>query len=71
MNALNGWTHPSPSQSHSCGCIGPQNGKPLCPCRMRSVQVKDGRYVEVIDHGPVEKGVVGSDDFRSIFHHSV
>lgn len=37
-----------------CGCIGPQNGEPLCPCRMRQVTIKDGRYVEVIDHGPVE-----------------
>lgn len=25
--------------------------KPLCPCRMRNVQIKDGRYVEIIDHG--------------------
>jgi hypothetical protein len=35
-----------------CFCIGPQAGAPLCPCRMRRVQVKDGRYVETIDHGP-------------------
>lgn len=21
-------------ESHSCGCIGPQNGEPVCPCRM-------------------------------------
>lgn len=43
-----------PSQGdHVCGCIGPQNGEPLCPCRMRCVTIKDGRYVEVIDHGPV------------------
>lgn len=32
-------------QSHSCGCVGPQNGRPLCPCQMRGVQIKDGRYV--------------------------
>lgn len=38
--------------THSCGCVGPQNGQPLCPCRMRSVKVVDGRYVQVIDHGP-------------------
>ena len=38
---------------HECFCVGPQNGQPLCPCRMRGVQVKDGRYVEIIDHGPV------------------
>jgi hypothetical protein len=22
-------------QPHACFCIGPQNGEPLCPCRMR------------------------------------
>jgi hypothetical protein len=29
----------------ACGCVGPQNGQPLCPCAMRGVVVKDGRYV--------------------------
>lgn len=28
-----------------CMCVGPQNGQPLCPCRMREVVVKNGRYV--------------------------
>lgn len=28
-----------------CACMGPQNGQPLCPCRMKSVQIVDGRYV--------------------------
>lgn len=30
-----------------CGCIGPQNGQPLCLCRMRDqgVTIKAGRYV--------------------------
>jgi hypothetical protein len=37
----------------SCFCIGPQNGQPICPCHMRRVEVRNGRYVEVIDHGPV------------------
>lgn len=41
---------------HACNCIGPQNGKPVCPCRMRNVIVKDGRYVEVRDLGPTEDG---------------
>lgn len=29
----------------SCFCMGPQNGEPLCPCAMKSVRIKDGRYV--------------------------
>lgn len=34
-----------------CGCIGPQNGQPLCQCQMRGVSVQDGRYVRVQDLG--------------------
>lgn len=41
-------------EPHVCGCVGPQNGQPLCPCRMRGVQVINGRYVEVRDLGPVD-----------------
>ena len=36
----------------ACGCIGPQNGEPLCPCKMRGVKIVDGRYVRVEDLGP-------------------
>ena len=39
---------------HACNCIGPQAGQPLCPCMMRSVAVKNGRWVEPKrDLGPV------------------
>ena len=41
--------------SHSCNCIGPQRGQPLCPCMMRGVTVKDGRYIQVRDLGPVNE----------------
>lgn len=41
------------NRTHACNCVGPQGGKPLCPCRMRGVKVIGGRYVETIDHGPV------------------
>ena len=43
----------SSARYHACNCVGPQHGEPLCPCRMRGVQIKDGRYVEIVDHGPV------------------
>lgn len=39
----------------ACFCVGPKNGEPLCPCRMRNVQVRNGRYIEIIDHGPVRE----------------
>jgi len=54
----------SPSGSHACNCIGPQAGKPLCPCRMKNLRVVDGRYVEVIDHGLAVKL---SDMTRQLF----
>lgn len=44
------------NKTYSCGCIGPQNGDPLCPCMMRSVTVENGRYVQKIDHGPAKAG---------------
>lgn len=24
--------------SGACGCLGPQNGEPLCPCQMRAAR---------------------------------
>ena len=38
-----------------CNCIGPQDGKPVCPCAMQGVEVKDGRYVRVLDLGEVKQ----------------
>ena len=45
------------TESRMCGCIGPQNGEPLCPCMMRGVVIRDGRYVRVEDLGPVKEGI--------------
>ena len=48
-----GWTaSQTASGSWACNCIGPQNGDPGCPCQMRNVSVKDGRYVKTTDLGP-------------------
>lgn len=39
----------------ACNCIGPQNGQPLCPCQMRFVQVRNGRYfLPEQDLGPAQ-----------------
>lgn len=39
---------------HLCNCIGPQNGQPVCPCQMKNVVVRDGRYIrKEQDLGPV------------------
>lgn len=37
----------------ACNCVGPQPGQPVCPCQMRNVQIRDGRYVIIRDLGPV------------------
>ena len=52
--------------SHSCNCIGPQNGQPLCPCQMKSVQIIDGRYVMVRDLGPVSDKSIPLDNSKLI-----
>jgi len=40
--------------SQACCCIGPQNGEPVCPCKMKDLRIIDGRYVQVIDYGPAQ-----------------
>jgi hypothetical protein len=48
----------------ACFCVGPQNGEPYCPCRMRELRVykKDGRWVEPEkDLGP-DLSVFGGKD---------
>jgi hypothetical protein len=40
--------------SRLCNCVGPQRGEPVCPCRMPRLKIENGRYIEVIDHGPVK-----------------
>jgi hypothetical protein len=42
------------STVQACNCIGPQNGQPLCPCAMRNVEMREGRWVRrEADLGPV------------------
>lgn len=54
--------------SWSCNCVGPQNGEPLCPCQMRNVIVRDGRYIQKErDLGPVSIGdYVELDIFKNM-----
>lgn len=42
------------AQAWPCNCMGPQNGQPKCPCQMRGVVQRDGRWIEPErDLGPV------------------
>ena len=38
----------------TCFCIGAQNGEPLCPCWMKNVVIRNGRYVREEDLGVVK-----------------
>lgn len=41
---------------YACGCVGPQRGEPRCPCQMRGVIERDGRWiVPEQDLGPVRR----------------
>jgi hypothetical protein len=52
--AATGWSGIHSGNLHACNCIGPQGGRPLCPCRMRGVTIRDGRYIKPEqDLGPV------------------
>lgn len=38
----------------ACFCIGPQNGEPLCPCEMKGLIKRNGRWIRSEqDLGPV------------------
>lgn len=39
------WMASNPSPAHSCNCVGPQDGQPLCPCQMRSLIIRDGKWI--------------------------
>lgn len=34
------------ADTHACNCVGPQNGQPKCPCMMRGLIKRDGRWIE-------------------------
>lgn len=49
--------------SWACNCIGPQNGEPLCPCQMRHVIIREGRYIQKErDLGPVMSHKLGKQN---------
>lgn len=54
---------------HACNCIGPQNGYPVCPCRMGRLKQVDGRWIETIDHGPVRQTMSSSEQHVTYVTH--
>lgn len=39
------WGTDKSAQAIACNCVGPRPGEPLCPCQMRGVIKKDGKWV--------------------------
>lgn len=33
----------------ACGCMGPRNGEPVCPCAMKWVEKVDGQWYQITD----------------------
>jgi len=60
MNEKNVYKHQENVRKYpdacACMCVGPQNGEPVCPCRMRNVVVINGRYKEITDLGQADMG---------------
>ena len=59
-SAIEAWTEEAARESKDtrskmCFCMGPQNGDPACPCKMKELKIVNGRYVKIIDYGPVRK----------------
>lgn len=53
------WESVPADSVHACCCMGPQDGQPLCPCRMRGVIERDGHYyLPEQDLGPVPPNLV-------------
>ena len=55
--------------SGPCGCMGPQNGEPVCPCLMKYVRVVNGRYIKIEDLGPVQEKA--DDNMVSLYFGSI
>lgn len=66
MNRATNYTlAPRDVSSRMCGCIGPQDGNPRCPCMMQNMRQVNGRWVEVIDHGPVHERYLTDEEQRT------
>lgn len=38
--------HVRGNAGRACNCIGPQNGEPRCPCQMRGLIQRDGKWIQ-------------------------
>ena len=51
---MNNSNFSSSDYAWASNCKGPQNGETLCPCRMKDIIIRNGRYIQKErDLGPV------------------
>jgi len=55
-----------PTESHSCFCVGPQNGEPLCPCQMRNVVQINGEFYRVEKLKPQPERIATTVDLTNL-----
>ena len=48
--AIRQWLSKPAPYFGACGCMGPQNGEPFCPCKMRMVEKVNGDYYLIKEH---------------------
>lgn len=45
--AIQEWLKRPEPECVPCGCLGPRNGEPVCPCEMKWVVQIEGEYFQI------------------------
>lgn len=48
--AIKQWLSKPAPYFDACGCMGPQNNMPRCPCKMQMVEKVNHVWFEIIEH---------------------
>jgi len=48
--AIRQWLSKPAPISNACGCMGPRNGEPECPCMMKWIEKVDGHWYHIREH---------------------
>lgn len=48
--AIQQWLSKPAPYFGACGCMGPQDDMPRCPCQMQLVEKVDGGWYEITEH---------------------
>lgn len=48
--AIRQWLSKPEPYFGACGCMGPRFGEPFCSCKMKMVEMVDGKYYLITEH---------------------